>query len=173
MGVATDLVTGEEVRLRHGPLRAVVQASCSIPGLLPSVEIEGRNLVDGGVVAEVPVEAARTLGRPVVAVDTSMNLPALNEAGLALDTMMRTQSVTARLLREHQLARVLHVLRPEVGHATWFDWARFEELIEAGRTAARKRLSLRADSEENDAVASSPPTEEPEEDSEHVSQADS
>jgi NTE family protein len=147
MAVATDLVTGEEVRLSSGPLRSVVKASCSIPGLLPAVVIDGRRLVDGGVVAEIPVEAARTFGRATIAIDTAMDLPPYNEYGLALDTMMRTQSVTSRLLREHQLARVLHVIRPAVGHATWFDWGRFDELVEAGRVAARSWLGLKPEAE--------------------------
>jgi len=142
VAVATDLATGEEVRLTKGPLRTVVKASSSIPGLLPAVELDGRLLVDGGVVAEVPVEAARRAGRPVIAVDVSMDVPPYHDGGLVLDTMMRTQLVTSRLLREHQLARVLHVIRPRVGHATWADWNGFDRLIEAGRAAAHEWLGI-------------------------------
>jgi len=140
VAVATDLSTGEEVRLRSGSLRRVVTASSSIPGLLPPVELEGRPLVDGGVLAEVPVNAAVECGRPVIAVDVSMDLPLLDDHGLALDTLMRTQLMTSRLLRAHQLSVVAHVIRPDVGHATWADWGRFEELVAAGRLAARTWL---------------------------------
>lgn len=142
VAVATDLVTGDEVRLDAGDLRTVLRASSAIPGLLPSVMIGNRVLVDGGVVAEIPVAAAATLGRPVVAVDVSMELPSLSTGDLVLDTMMRTQSMTARLLREHQLRRCLHVVRPQVGRAAWFDWDRLEELAEAGRVAAREWLGV-------------------------------
>jgi len=142
LAVTTDLATGEEVRLRSGSLREAVRASCAIPGLLPPVALEGRSLVDGGVVAEVPVKAARELGGPVIAVDVAMDLPPVDDRAIALDTMMRAQVMTARLLREQQLRRVRHLLRPAVGHATWADWSRLDELIAAGRTAALTWLGV-------------------------------
>lgn len=142
VAVTTDLGSGEEVRLRSGSLRDAVRASSAIPGLLPAVEIGGRRLVDGGVVAEVPVSAGLAMGWPVLAVDTSMVLPPLEVGGLALDTMMRAQMITSRLLRERQLTMCGDVLRPAVGHATWADWERFDELVEAGRRSAREWLTL-------------------------------
>ncbi len=135
--VATDLETGEEVRLARGPLRPAIRASSSIPGLLPATAMDGRLLVDGGVVAEVPVAAARALGRPVVAVDVSMALPPLATSGLVLDTMIRAQAMTGSLLRRQQLRQADYVLRPEIGAVTWADWDAFDRLVECGRVAAR------------------------------------
>jgi NTE family protein len=143
VAVATDLENGAELRLASGALRPALKASSAIPGLLPPVEIDGRALVDGGVIAEIPVAAARSISWPVVAVDASMDLPRLSDDDLVLDTMMRTQMMTARLLRRHHLKRATDVLRPEVGSSTWADWDRFEELVEAGRSAARRFLDLR------------------------------
>ena len=139
--VATDLVTGEEIRLAAGPLRPAVQASSSIPGLVPPVEIGGRPLVDGGVVAEVPVGAARTLGGPVVAVDVSMDLPPYDPESIVLHTMFRTGLMTSRRLREYQLREADEVLRPDVGARTWSDWTSREAFVEAGRRAALRWLS--------------------------------
>lgn len=140
--VTTDLETGAEILLDRGPLRPAVQASSAIPGLLPATSIDGRFLVDGGVVAEVPVAAARSLGRPVIAVDVSMGLPPLSADDLVLDTMMRTQSMTARLLRQAHLRRADDVVRPEVGSVTWAEWDAFDRLVECGREAARHWLGL-------------------------------
>ena len=142
VAVATDLATGGEVRLRSGNLRDVLQASSAIPGLLPAVPVDGRQLVDGGVVAEVPVAAALAIGRPVLAVDVSMELPPLTDDDLVLDTMARAQMITAGLLRRDHLARAAAVIRPEVGVTTWADWNRFEDLVQAGRVAARRFLGL-------------------------------
>jgi NTE family protein len=139
--VATDLESGAEVRLASGRLRPALKASSAIPGLLPAVEVDGRPLVDGGVVAEVPVAAARTIGWPVVAVDASMDLPRRSDDDLVLDTMMRTQMMTTRLLRRHHMDRAHRVIRPEVGHATWADWDQFEPLVTAGERAARSFLA--------------------------------
>lgn len=141
IAVATDLETGDEVRLAGGDLRSAVRASSAIPGILPAVEVDGRMLVDGGVLAEVPVAAACSLGGSVLAVDVSMDLPPLQADALALDTMMRTQLMTSQRLRRHQMRAVRWVIRPEVGHLTWSDWDRFEELIAIGYRAGVGFLS--------------------------------
>jgi NTE family protein len=53
--IATDLDTGEEVVLAHGPLKPALLASAALPGVFPVVEHDGRRLVDGGVVNTVPL----------------------------------------------------------------------------------------------------------------------
>ena len=140
--VATDLETGEEVRLRQGSLRTALDATSAIPGMVPAVEVDGRQLVDGGAVAEIPTVAARDEGWPVIAVDTSMDVPSIAEDDLVLDTMWRTQMMTARLLRQRQLKAATHVIRPQVGEARWAEWHRFDEFVEAGRVATREFLGL-------------------------------
>jgi NTE family protein len=53
--VATDLDSGEEVVLAHGPLKPALLASAALPGVFPVVSHDGRHLVDGGVVNTVPL----------------------------------------------------------------------------------------------------------------------
>jgi NTE family protein len=136
--VATNLETGDEIRLRRGSLRMAVKASSSIPGMVPAKSVDGMDLVDGGVVAEVPVAAAKDDGRPILVVDASMEIPLLEEDELALDTMMRTQMMTAKLLRLRQLSEATWVIRPKIGTVAWADWGTFDEMIEAGEAAARE-----------------------------------
>ena len=138
--VSTDLETGRSVTISNGSLRTAVRASGAIPGILPSVEIGGQHLVDGGVVAEVPVGEARAAGRPVFAVDVSMDLGERTDDDIALDTMMRTQTMTAALLRQHQSDDARWILKPNVGHAAWSEWHLFEELVDAGAKAMRAWL---------------------------------
>lgn len=52
--VTTDFWTGEKFVITSGPLLPAIKASMSIPGLFPPVELDGRILVDGGVVDNVP-----------------------------------------------------------------------------------------------------------------------
>jgi len=140
--VATNLETGAEVRLRSGPIRPAMVASSAIPGMVPAVKIEQQPLVDGGVVAEIPALAAREEGWPVIAVDVSLDVPPLKGDDLVLDTMMRTQMMTARLLRCRQLRSATRVIRPAVGDARWAEWSRFDEFIDAGRKATLEFLGL-------------------------------
>ena len=60
--VAADLKTGREVVLRKGSVPDAVRASAAVPGLLMPHEIDGRMLVDGGIVNPIPVDVARALG---------------------------------------------------------------------------------------------------------------
>jgi NTE family protein len=69
--IATDLGTGDEIVLTKGNLASAIRASISIPGLLEPWPIDGRLLVDGGLVDNVPVLVARELfpGYPVIGVN--------------------------------------------------------------------------------------------------------
>lgn len=64
--VTMDADSGERVVLSEGRLAPAVRASCSIPGLVTPVEMGGRRLVDGGIVDNLPVNAARELGADYV-----------------------------------------------------------------------------------------------------------
>lgn len=66
--VATDIETGSAVVLGSGDIATAVFASMSVPGGLPPVEREGKLLVDGGVVDNVPVDVARSMGVDILIV---------------------------------------------------------------------------------------------------------
>lgn len=66
IAVATDLRNGREVWLRSGDLVGAVRASVAIPGLISPQQLDGRWLLDGGLVNPVPVSAARAMGADVV-----------------------------------------------------------------------------------------------------------
>jgi NTE family protein len=72
--VATALHTGTEVWLREGSTIDAVRASIALPALFSPVVLEGRILVDGGLVNPVPVSLARAMGADIViAVDLNSN----------------------------------------------------------------------------------------------------
>src|SRR3954471_18737798 len=60
--IATDVLRGEDVRLSEGPLVDAVVASAAIPGVLPAVDWNGRELIDGGVANNAPLTHALELG---------------------------------------------------------------------------------------------------------------
>lgn len=69
---ATDIETGEQLIFREGNLADAVCASMAVPGLFVPVEIDGRILVDGGLVENVPISPLRKMGAGIiVAVDLS------------------------------------------------------------------------------------------------------
>ena len=56
--VAVDLNSGQEVHLRDGSVAGAVRATISVPGLLSPVERDGMQLVDGGLLNNLPVDGA-------------------------------------------------------------------------------------------------------------------
>ncbi len=62
LAVATDMSTGREVWLQRGPLAEAVRASVSIPGVFAPQHLDGRWLLDGGLINPVPTSAVRALG---------------------------------------------------------------------------------------------------------------
>ena len=64
--VATDITTGEEVRLNSGPVARALRASTAVPGVFCPVESRNRLLVDGSITTPVPVRVAADAGAEVV-----------------------------------------------------------------------------------------------------------
>ncbi|MGE5297661.1 MAG: patatin-like phospholipase family protein [Acidobacteriaceae bacterium] len=64
--VATDLDTGELITISKGDLLTAFKATTAVPGLFEPMIIDGKILVDGGLVNIVPTEAARAMGADIV-----------------------------------------------------------------------------------------------------------
>ena len=140
--VATDLNTGEEVVMREGDLLSAVRASMSIPGVFLPVERGGRVLVDGQLVAPVPVAVCREMGADaVIAVDINPPTSPKDAKPLAkfnlIDIMAGTLTVLNCELTRRSFAEdppdVL--IRPDVGGVMALDFRRAERLVEIGRQA--------------------------------------
>src|SRR5919199_1115074 len=120
-----------------------IRASCAVPGwYVPVTDGEGRQLVDGGLVANLPSSVARALGAEVVvAVDVNYEGakfmgPPTSVVGVLLQSFIVAQHTAVEYQR--QLADV--VISPAVGHLRWDEMERAEEFIEAGAVAARAAL---------------------------------
>jgi NTE family protein len=81
---AVDLLTGEEVALRSGPLLPAVRATCAIPGAIDPERIGERCLVDGGVTNVLPVDLAWSWDPDVV---IAVNIVARTAPGIRLDSL--------------------------------------------------------------------------------------
>jgi len=104
--VATDLETGERRVLAGGDLTEAMRASMSAPGVFAPVEIDGRLLVDGGLVENLPVDVADVMGVDIViAVDVGFQPVGRRELNSAL--AVSNQMVTIMMLRETYRQRAL------------------------------------------------------------------
>jgi NTE family protein len=106
---------------------------------VPVTDDKGRQLVDGGLVANVPTAAARILGSDIViAVDVnSEGAKFIGPPQSVLGVMLQAMLVIQRTAAIHQLHDADVVIRPRVGHLRWDEMARADEFIAAGYEAAR------------------------------------
>lgn len=142
--VATDLKTGTAVVMRdRGDVPFAIRASCSIPGwYVPVIDEQGRQLVDGGLVAVIPATVTRELGADlVIAVDVNAAGatfvgPTSSIIGVVLQSMLVVQKTASR----YQLASADLVVTPQIGHIRWDEMGRAVELMDAGYNAAIERM---------------------------------
>ena len=137
--VAADLLTGELVELRDAPLLQAMRASMSVPGVFAPVRLQGRLLVDGGLVRNLPVDLARAMGAQVViAVNLGSSLAAEESLGTSLGvaqqmlTLLTEQNVQ-RSLKELGPADVL--ISPDLHGLGFTDFNRYEQAWAAGYRA--------------------------------------
>ena len=64
--VAVDMLTTSEFVLGKGSLAKAIRASMAIPGIFKPVEWEGSNLVDGGMMNNLPTDVAKKWGADVI-----------------------------------------------------------------------------------------------------------
>ena len=144
--VATDLKTNKAVVMKdQGDVPFAIRASCTIPGwYVPVVDDQGRQLVDGGLVAVIPAVVTRSLGADlVIAVDvntqgaTFIGSSSSSVIGVLLQSMMVVQKTASA----HQLEMSDFVISPRVGHIRWDEMGRADELIAAGYEAGLKNIA--------------------------------
>ena len=137
--VALDLVSGNSVVFREGPLVDGIYASSAIPAVFPPLERDGMVICDGGGPFRVPVEACRDLGADfVIAVD----IPAFEDTRFAtgLDMVLRSNTIARQRLNRFVCAMADCVIRPDVTQFHWADFQAGEACRARGYLAARAAL---------------------------------
>ncbi|MDR7336061.1 patatin-like phospholipase family protein [Roseateles asaccharophilus] len=139
--VATDVATSEMVVLDHGSLSDAVRASMALPAAVNPVQIEGRLLVDGGVVRNLPVDVARKLGADVI-IAVNIGTPLLQRRQIV--SLLSVADQMVRILTARNVAQSLSdltprdvLLTPDLGSVTTVDFDRLSEAVAAGEHAAR------------------------------------
>jgi NTE family protein len=146
--VATDVISGTDVLLSSGDAVDAIAASAAIPGIFPPVNIDGRGLMDGGVVNNTPLSHAVALGADrvwVLPTGYSCDLPALPHSALTMALHALTLTVNHRLavdVARFEPAVELHVVPPLCPIATsGSDFSHAATLIERTHAATREWLA--------------------------------
>lgn len=163
--VATDMITGEQIIHRRGPLALAVRSSISIPGLIPPVQSGERLLIDGGLLNNLPADVmCADLDGEVICVDLRNKFVPSTDFGplpssfqpppflrrlltgteVALpplqETLLRTVELASSKVDLRALPRIAGIVEPEISAIGPLDFKMIDTALEAGRIAARAAL---------------------------------
>jgi NTE family protein len=145
--IATDIGTGARVVFREGSLTLAMRASMSVPGLMAPLEYDGRKLVDGGLVDNLPIQEVRDLCGANVVIAVNVGSPLLEASEISGLLSVSTQMVS--ILTEQNVTLSLATLsaddiyiKPDLTGLTAAQFDRSGEAADRGRSAARAAAAL-------------------------------
>ncbi len=131
--VCTNLVTGKPVIMKSGSLSSAMRASSSVSFLLAPLKLDSLTLVDGGLVANIPVKIASNLGgRYIIAVNTTSGLNKKDELNLPWEIADQVVSIPMKILNENQLKYANFVIDPTLSNKRPEDFTHQKPSIQDG-----------------------------------------
>ena len=143
--VATDLTSGEEVIFTKGPLADAVCASASIPGVYIPMQLDGRTLVDGGIVQSVPVRAVKAMGAGVIIASRLGGVGRYEEPKNVLDVMRNAFDIALSHRTKEEVKQADLLIAMDLSDFSIADNTdRYDELCAIGYDSALKELARMA-----------------------------
>ena len=141
--IASDIGRGEPYVMGSGDLAMAIRASMSVPAAFAPVRLDGRLLVDGGIVGNLPVDVMRTMGVDIViAVDVEFPLYREDEldSALTISEQMLTILIRKETLRQiDSLGQNDVLIRPDLGIYGSTNFGEILQTIEPGVLATREQ----------------------------------
>ena len=145
--IACDLVNRQEVVLDKGSLTSAIRASIAIPGVIQPLELDGRILVDGGIVNPVPTDVLIQSGASkIISVNSlpgpvaSKNLRKIRFKAGIFDTIVISIQATEFIIGERSCEDSDIALRPILDEVEWFEFSEIDRLIKLGEETAEQFL---------------------------------
>ena len=134
--IATDIEKGEQVILKEGYLAQAMLASSAFPSLFSPVEIDGKLLIDGGVVNNYPVEEIRKMGADIViGVDVQDDLKDRNSLKDATRILVQITNLDMiKVMKDKQKLTDIYI-KPEVSDYGVISFNEGQEIVKKGEEA--------------------------------------
>ncbi|MBT2756128.1 patatin-like phospholipase family protein [Mesobacillus foraminis] len=138
--VATDLVSGEKVVFKDGPIADAVRASIAIPGIFTPEKLDGRLLIDGGVIDRIPVSVVKEMGADIViAVDvshvkTNAEITSIFDVIMQSIDIMQMELVSTREIASHIM------IKPRVEMYSSRAFTNIDDIIANGEKETVKQI---------------------------------
>ncbi|SDG60492.1 NTE family protein [Flavobacterium omnivorum] len=134
--IATNVETGEEVLLNKGNLAQAMIASSAFPSLFSPVEINGKILVDGGVVNNYPIEEVRKLGADIIiGVDVQDGLLDRTQLKDATKILVQITNLHSIERMTKNIANTDIYIKPDISQYGVISFDKGKEIIKKGEEA--------------------------------------
>jgi NTE family protein len=141
--VGSNIVTGEPVVLNKGSLAQAMRASMAIPTVFTPVKIDGKLLVDGGLVRNMPVDEVLDMGADIViGVFVGTNLNEEEDLKSLLSILTQSAFITSARDAEKQLAKCDILIKPNLEGFSTSSFHQTSEIIERGEEAGKAYLDV-------------------------------
>ncbi|RUA26249.1 MAG: hypothetical protein DSY76_06070 [Bacteroidetes bacterium] len=139
--VATNLENGDTVVIESGDLPKALRATMSIPSIFNPIEIDGKSLVDGGIVNNFPVDIMLAKGLDyVIGVDVGAPLYKKDEISSVLDILDQISSFHQQE-RYHTNLRLTDLyIKPDINGLTAMSFDDVTDLVKRGEVAAMQHI---------------------------------
>lgn len=140
--IATDLLKGEKVIFKEGPIADAVRASISIPGIFVPEKIDDRLLVDGGVIDRVPVSVVKEMGADItIAVDVSyFNVEPTIQT--IYDVILQSLDIMEKEMMKYRQINTDVLIQPMTKAVSSVSFTNIDKLIRLGENETRRQLPL-------------------------------
>ena len=135
--MATDIENGTAIRLDNGYLPEAIMASGTFPSLFEPMELDGKLLIDGGVLNNYPIAELKSLGANfIVGVDVQHDLSSRASLGSATDILLQINNFrTAEAMKSKSNDTDIYI-RPNMAPYSVIDFDRGVEIVAEGARAA-------------------------------------
>jgi NTE family protein len=140
MAVSTDLKSAKPVKHIKGNMVEEIFTSATLPGFFPSGKKEAMVLVDGGVIANLPViEAKEEMpDNKIVAIDLNSN--ATLESSSPFSMMASIDRLKEKMIDNVERSYADYIIDIDVKHINIGDFSKYREAIRSGYNQAGKHI---------------------------------
>ena len=142
VAVAVDLVKGEEVELNQGSVAKAISASCAAPIIFTAVQHENKQLVDGGLLNNMPADVVRRMGADFV---VSVDLDFARGQGTPNDSLLNSALATWRIVMKSSVLKGQMnsdvIIYPNLSAFKSTELGDVDELIQQGYLATKEKMN--------------------------------
>ena len=142
--IAADIITGNEVVLKKGPLSKAIRASMSVPSIFTPIDWGDSLLIDGGVLNNLPVDVAQEMGADyIIAVNVGVPPKSRDKLTGALSIFIQSYALASKRKEDDNILKADLVITPDLHDISSIDFVenKIETMIKRGKEAAITQIS--------------------------------